>query len=55
MADPKKQVTGFDPRKDKMLNITTSDDHFESSMILFKPPAEQYNKETLKLNKGNLA
>ena len=49
-------MTGFDPRKDKLLNITTSDDHFESSMIMFKPPLEQYDRgENLKLNKASLA
>ena len=39
-----------------MLNITTSDDHFESSMIMFKPPLEQYDRGgPLKLQKASLS
>ena len=40
LKEPEKPV--FDPRKDKLLDITTSDDGaFEQSLIKFRPPGEE--------------
>lgn len=33
----------FDPRRDKLLDITADDSNFEQSLRKFKPPMEQPN------------
>jgi len=37
--NPNKKV--FDPRRDKLLDITAEDDNFEQSLRYFQPPVEQ--------------
>ena len=39
LVNPNKKV--FDPRRDKLLDITAEDDNFEQSLRYFQPPVEQ--------------
>ena len=39
----KKPAAQFDPRKDKILDISADDSQFEKSLKYFEPPVEHHN------------